>query len=163
MVGGGGGGGGREEGGRRGGGGEERGDRICHESCTHYHECSFTYSTVLVLPGGGYEALAPHEGIPPARKLCAELNVVACVLRYRLPGRCHEEASPSPSTDHHDHDPWPAPLLDLAAALRWLRSCSAKEQYGIDPDRLAILGFSAGAHYLFEKKHFCIQTELVIV
>jgi acetyl esterase/lipase len=52
------------------------------------------------------------------------------VLRYRLPPR---------------HG-WPAPLEDAKAALALLQSAEASERWGIDPSRVALLGFSAGAH-----------------
>ena len=42
-----------------------------------------------------------------------------------------------------DH-PFPAPIEDLKCAVRHLRANSA--DYGIDPDRIAVMGFSAGAH-----------------
>jgi len=42
-----------------------------------------------------------------------------------------------------DH-PWPAPLADVKAAVRWLRAKSGN--WGLDPDRFAALGSSAGGH-----------------
>ena len=84
---------------------------------------------VLVLAGGGYTTLAPHEGEPAAR-LLAEMGLVACVLRYRLP--------PSHA--------WPAARDDLFAALDLLRSPEARDLWHVDAGRLAVLGFSAGAH-----------------
>jgi acetyl esterase/lipase len=79
---------------------------------------------VLVLPGGGYGHHAPHESEPVARWL-GSLGVAAFVLTYRL--------------DRH-----PAPLLDAKRAMRSLRGHSA--ELGIDPDRVGVLGFSAGGH-----------------
>jgi len=39
---------------------------------------------------------------------------------------------------------WPAPIVDVKAAIRWLRANSST--YGIDPDRIAVAGSSAGGH-----------------
>lgn len=82
--------------------------------------------TVLVLPGGGYQHLAPHEGEPVARWLNT-LGMHAAVLRYAIGEGCHPQA-----------------LVDGRDAMRELRSGWA----GVDvtPGRLAVLGFSAGGH-----------------
>jgi len=60
----------------------------------------------------------------------AQQGLVVFAVEYRLarPG--------SPS--------WPAVLDDLRAAVRWVRSHS--NEFGIDPDRIAVLGQSAGGH-----------------
>lgn len=39
---------------------------------------------------------------------------------------------------------WPAPLSDVKCAIRWVRANA--ERYAIDPDRVALMGRSAGAH-----------------
>ena len=41
-------------------------------------------------------------------------------------------------------EPFPGPLYDVKAAIRFLRENA--DQYGIDPDRIAIWGSSAGGH-----------------
>ena len=81
---------------------------------------------VVVCPGGGYANLAPHEAEPVARWLNAA-GVAAAVLRYRVAPHRH-----------------PAPLLDVQRAIRTVRHRA--EQWGIDPGRVAVLGFSAGGH-----------------
>jgi len=86
-----------------------------------------TGSAVVVCPGGGYQALADHEGKPIAEWLNG-LGITAVVLRYRLG-----------PTYHH-----PAMLEDAGRAIRMTRS-NAK-LWKIDPARVAILGFSAGGH-----------------
>jgi acetyl esterase/lipase len=86
-----------------------------------------TGATVLVCPGGGYTRLADHEGRPVAEWLNS-LGITAFVLKYRLGPRYHH----------------PAPLLDAARAIRTIRA-RAKE-WSLDPNRIGILGFSAGGH-----------------
>eukprot|EP00927_Polykrikos_kofoidii_P076845 TRINITY_DN73870_c0_g1_i1.p1 TRINITY_DN73870_c0_g1~~TRINITY_DN73870_c0_g1_i1.p1 ORF type:complete len:617 (+),score=78.23 TRINITY_DN73870_c0_g1_i1:375-2225(+) len=84
---------------------------------------------VVVCPGGGYEHLNPREGGAAADWL-AGIGVVAFVLRYRV----------------FPADPWPAALDDIQAALALLASPSSSSQWQVDPSRLGVLGFSAGAH-----------------
>jgi acetyl esterase/lipase len=82
---------------------------------------------VVVCPGGGYVCHADHEAEPVAEWLCG-LGVAGFVLRYRL----------GPRYTH------PAPLEDADRAVRWVRSRA--EEWGVDPGRIGILGFSAGGH-----------------
>ncbi|MFC4809401.1 alpha/beta hydrolase [Paenibacillus sp. GCM10023250] len=83
-------------------------------------------SAVIVCPGGGYGMRAAHEGEPIARWLNG-LGIAAFVLRYRVAPYKH-----------------PSPLLDAQRAIRCVRLRA--EEYGIDPERIGILGFSAGGH-----------------
>jgi acetyl esterase/lipase len=90
-----------------------------------------TGAAVIICPGGGHRELVFNaEGRQPAEFLNS-LSVAAFVLKYRL---AREENSPY-SLDKH-------PREDAYRAMRLVRS-KAKE-YGIDPDRLGMLGFSAG-------------------
>src|SRR5438067_13278885 len=83
---------------------------------------------VVICPGGGYGGLAmDHEGHQVARWL-NEIGVAGIILKYRIAPRYHH----------------PAPLQDAQRALRTTRA-RAKE-WGIDPQRVGILGFSAGGH-----------------
>ena len=84
-------------------------------------------AAVVVCPGGGYGGLASHEADPIAQWLNT-FGVTGVVLRYRH----------APRYRH------PAPLQDAQRALRTLRA-NAKE-WNIDPDKIGILGFSAGGH-----------------
>jgi acetyl esterase/lipase len=86
-----------------------------------------TGAAVVVCPGGGYQKLAPHEGAPVAEWLNT-LGVSAFVLSYRI----------APRYGH------PAPLLDAARAVRTLRHRAG--EWGLRPDAIGILGFSAGGH-----------------
>jgi acetyl esterase/lipase len=87
-----------------------------------------TGSAVIVCPGGGYSHLAQHEGEPVAQWLNS-IGIKAFVLKYRLGSNSY----------HH-----PAMLQDAQRAMRYVRSHAA--DYGIDPHRIGILGFSAGGH-----------------
>ncbi|MBN9388624.1 MAG: alpha/beta hydrolase [Chloroflexi bacterium] len=82
---------------------------------------------VVVLPGGGYSGLAPHEGAPVAEWL-VEAGYTAFVLLYRR------------GTNY----PNPVPLTDAQRALRLVRSKAG--EWGIAADKIGILGFSAGGH-----------------
>lgn len=85
-------------------------------------------AAVLVCPGGGYVHLAAdHEGRQIAEWFNA-LGVTAFVLKYRL----------APRYRH------PAMIEDARRAMRIIRS-RAKE-FGIDPARVGVMGFSAGGH-----------------
>jgi acetyl esterase/lipase len=90
-----------------------------------------TGAAVLVCPGGGYNILALDlEGT----EICAWLNsigVTAGLLKYRVPRR--------PGLEKHA-----APLQDAQRALGLLRSRAA--EFGVDPARIGVLGFSAGGH-----------------
>lgn len=90
-----------------------------------------TGAAVLVCPGGGYNILAYDlEG----SEVCEWLNsigVTGVLLKYRVPRR--------PGLPGHT-----APLQDAQRAMGMIRA-QAKE-LGIDPNRLGVLGFSAGGH-----------------
>ena len=86
-----------------------------------------TGAAVVVCPGGGYQTLADHEGKPIAEWLNG-LGITAVVLRYRLG-----------PLNHH-----PAMLQDAAQAIRTTRAKA--NDWGVDPGRVAIIGFSAEGH-----------------
>lgn len=86
-----------------------------------------TGAAIIVCPGGGYSHLANHEGGPVAEWLNT-LGITAFVLKYRI----------GPRYRH------PAPLQDAARSIRTVRAQAA--QWSLDPERIGILGFSAGGH-----------------
>ncbi len=89
-------------------------------------------TAVIVFPGGGYRILAAsHEGSDVAKEL-NKIGVTAFVLKYRIPD----------STKQVDRTI--APLQDAQQALRFVRSKA--ESFGVNPNRVGILGFSAGGH-----------------
>ena len=86
---------------------------------------------VVVCPGGGYNILAwPKEGLEVAEWF-QSIGVTAFVLKYRVPRRSKENVH------------W-EPMQDVQRAIRVVRHDA--EKWKIDPDRLGVLGFSAGGH-----------------
>ncbi|MGB2612944.1 MAG: alpha/beta hydrolase [Isosphaeraceae bacterium] len=89
---------------------------------------------VVICPGGGYNILAfDLEGEEVAAWLNS-IGVTGIVLKYRVPRR---EGPP------RDRPPVQA-LMDAQRALSLVRSKAG--EWGIDPKRIGILGFSAGGH-----------------
>lgn len=88
-------------------------------------------AAVLIVPGGGYEFLAiDNEGEEQARWLTAR-GVTCFILTYRLPGEGWSNRAI-------------VPLQDTQRAMRVIRGRATA--FGIDPARVAVLGFSAGGH-----------------
>lgn len=88
-----------------------------------------TGASAIVCPGGGWSFLAPHEGVTIAGWLAAH-GVTAFVLRYRLAVEGYQ---------------YPAPVLDLQRAIRFVRHHAASFSGGLD-GRVMAIGFSAGGH-----------------
>jgi acetyl esterase/lipase len=87
-----------------------------------------TGAAVVICPGGGYGHLSlEYEGRAVAEWLNT-IGVTAFVLKYRLGPRYHH----------------PAMLQDAQRAVRLVRARAA--EWGLDPARVGILGFSAGGH-----------------
>lgn len=85
-----------------------------------------TGAAVVILPGGGYGIVAiQHEGHELA-KWFAERGVVGVVVKYRVPNQ------------------FPTPFLDARRAIRTVRANAA--EWGVDPKKVGIMGFSAGGH-----------------
>lgn len=92
-----------------------------------------TGQAVVVCPGGGYGGLAyDWEGSDFAGWLNSH-GVAAIILSYRLP-----------VDGDVAHQKWLCPLLDAQRALRLTRAHAA--DWGIDPAKVGIMGFSAGGH-----------------
>jgi acetyl esterase/lipase len=88
-------------------------------------------TAIIVCPGGGYSILAiEHEGTQVCEYLHS-LGVTTALLKYRVPRR--DPVNPSVE-----------PLQDAQRAIGILRHRAA--EFGIKPDRIGILGFSAGGH-----------------
>ncbi len=88
-----------------------------------------TGSAVIVLPGGGFSRLSDeHEGSDIGKWFAAR-GVVAFQLAYRTP----TSKQPQPNV---------GPVMDAQKAVIEVRNRAA--QFGVDPQRIAMLGFSAG-------------------
>lgn len=113
-----------------------------------------TGAAVIVLPGGGFMMLSyDHEGTRVARELAAR-GITAFVLKYRLKptpvgeneaaafvGQRIGEAFASPEGPDSLYNPDAG--TDAAAALSLVRARAGEWQ--VDPSRVGLLGFSAGA------------------
>jgi len=89
-------------------------------------------AAVIVIPGGGYSGLASaHEGMAIAQEF-NKIGVTAFVLKYRLP------------SDEIMQDKSIGPLQDAQTAIMIVRKRAA--EWGIDPNKIGIIGFSAGGH-----------------
>jgi acetyl esterase/lipase len=87
-----------------------------------------TGAAMVILPGGGYGGLAPHEGKGYAEWLVT--NGVSCfVLKYRLGSHGYRH---------------PRMLEDAARAVRVVRARAG--EWKVDPKRVGIMGSSAGGH-----------------
>ena len=88
-------------------------------------------AAVVIAPGGGYNILAwDLEGTEVAQWLNS-LGVTAFVLKYRVPRREGDTANK-------------VQLMDAQRAMSLVRSKAS--DYGLDPARIGMLGFSAGGH-----------------
>jgi len=86
-----------------------------------------TGAAVIICPGGGYLRLSmENEGSQVADWLNS-IGVTAFVLKYRMVEYGH-----------------PAPLRDVLRAVRQVRSQAA--DLSVQPDRIGVIGFSAGGH-----------------
>jgi acetyl esterase/lipase len=96
-----------------------------------------TRAAILVLPGGGYEAVAMDlEGT----EICDWITtrgVTCIVLKYRVPQAWHHgRVENAPKVQ--------LPLQDAQRAMGLLRTRASS--YGIDPHKIGVIGFSAGGH-----------------
>ena len=87
---------------------------------------------IVIVPGGGYSFLSfDKEGVEIAKWLNS-IGISAFVLKHRLPqwetGNCKKEAL----------------FLDGKKAIQIVRSKS--NEFNIDPDKIGVIGFSAGGH-----------------
>jgi acetyl esterase/lipase len=115
-----------------------------------------TGAAVIVAPGGGFRTLSmENEGWNVARAL-ADKGVAAFVLKYRLnqtPADLEEFARPPAPPPAATAAPRPAPgdmaariapqIADADAAFALVRANA--EKWHVDPDRIGMVGFSAGA------------------
>ena len=90
------------------------------------HEDTAPRGAVIVCPGGGYGSLAPYEGVPIAQRL-HDAGMQGFTLEYSCaPAR------------------YPTARDELFLAVRHIRSRA--DELHVRPDKIAVLGFSAGGH-----------------
>ena len=90
------------------------------------HRDNVRRGAVIVCPGGGYGVLAPYEGEPIAKKL-HDASFQAFTLYYSCaPAR------------------YPTARDELFEAIKYVRKNA--DALGVKPDKIAVLGFSAGGH-----------------
>ncbi len=81
---------------------------------------------IVIFPGGGYAMRAGHEGEGYASYFSSQ-GIDCFVVQYRV----------AP-------DRFPYPLLDARRAVRFVRANA--EKFGINPNKIAVMGSSAGGH-----------------
>jgi acetyl esterase/lipase len=87
-------------------------------------------AAIIIIPGGGHKLIVwTTEGVNVAEAL-NRYGVTAFVLKYRL----SQEPGSTSSIDDS--------VSDVRRSIRWVRAHSV--EYGIDPHRVGIMGFSAG-------------------
>ena len=89
-------------------------------------------TAVIIIPGGGYGVVVyDGEGVSTAKAL-AKKGIAAFVLKYRLP------------SDATMEDKKIGPIQDAQQAIKTVRENA--EKWGIDKNKVGVMGFSAGGH-----------------
>jgi acetyl esterase/lipase len=104
---------------------------ITDPTLTLYPAAQPNGAAVLVAPGGGYWFLSSRNEGTLVCEWLNQLGVTAALLHYRVPTR-------------DNTPPYTLPVQDAQRALGLLRNRS--KEFGIDPNRVGVLGFSAGAN-----------------
>jgi acetyl esterase/lipase len=91
-----------------------------------YLEDGENFACVLILPGGGYHMVSHQEG-PPVAGWLNSLGISAVVLEYTV-----------------GENIYPTPQQQAIYAMRSIRANAANNN--IDPNRVGVIGFSAGGH-----------------
>ena len=84
-------------------------------------------AAMIVMPGGGYSHLSRREGLTASQWLASN-GITTFILKYRLGKKYHH----------------PAEMDDGQRAIRYVRANAFA--WGLDPQRVGIIGFSAGGH-----------------
>ena len=108
--------------------------KVIHPTLEVYRpdESTATNAAVIICPGGGYSVIVfEGEGVNTAKEF-ARNGVTAFVLKYRLP------------EDTLQVNKTIAPLQDAQQAIKLVREQAG--EWGLDEDKIGIMGFSAGGH-----------------
>lgn len=89
-------------------------------------------TAMIVIPGGGYIKQAYETAGVSFAKWLNTMDVTAFVLLHRMP------------TQPDVKDATTASLSDVQRAIKWVRAHAT--DYGINPNRIGVIGCSAGAH-----------------
>jgi len=108
--------------------GSEEGDKPTLTICLPDRETA-TGTAVVICPGGGYGHLSMDREGQQIADWLNSISVAGFILKYRHQGVGYGH---------------PAPLQDAQRAIRIVRSRA--KQWNIDPERIGIMGFSAGGH-----------------
>lgn len=89
--------------------------------------CKTPRPAMVILPGGGYTGLASREN-EPISKTFLNAGFQTFVLMYSI----------------GENALFPNPLVDVSRAIVYIREHA--EKYAVDPERIFVVGFSAGGH-----------------
>jgi acetyl esterase/lipase len=92
------------------------------------------FGAVIIVHGGGWNSGDKQQDITVLFKPLADANFVWFSINYRL--------APPLGDGLRQKNRWPACFEDVQTAIRWVKANAAK--YKIDPERIAIMGYSAG-------------------
>jgi acetyl esterase/lipase len=104
---------------------------VLHPTLTVYEPVSKNGAACIIAPGGAYKRIVLDKEGEEIALWLNSLGITAYVLRYRLPGEGHKQGMD-------------VPLQDAQRALRYIRRHAA--DWGLNPQQLGIMGFSAGGH-----------------
>ncbi len=99
-------------------------------------EGTATGQCVVICPGGGYMFLSMESEGRMAAEWMAQRGITAAVLKYRMPNG-HSEI----------------PLRDALKAIETVRERSS--EWGVNPGKVGIMGFSAGGHLAATASTLC--------
>lgn len=125
-------------------------------------------TAVVIAPGGGWHELSiDNEGLWVAEEL-AKLGINAFVLSYRLQPR-NLDGTPADGGDMGDHEYMmatadaarPRLAADGAAAVALVRERAG--EWGVDPEKIGMMGFSAGGHVMLTTVIDRPETKLAFV
>ena len=88
----------------------------------------FTRKAILVIPGGGYACVCSEREGEPIAQAFIPYGYNAFVLHYHV----------------RQENPFPVQLIQATKAIKCIKDHA--EEWGIDPDQLFVVGFSAGGH-----------------